>query len=96
VKPIFTGACVCVCISWIEACIGEDIPAAEELEESLRNGVVLAKLAHFITPNIVPLHKVHDLDLSHYNVSIKLVTLFNLLFDKVLSRYRVRKPLLKG
>jgi len=66
-----------VCISWIEACIGEEIPATVELEEGLRNGVVLAKLAHFITPDKVPLRKVYDKDLSRYNVSIKLVTLIN-------------------
>ena len=60
---------VCVCIRWIEACIGEEIPASVELEEGLRNGVVLAKLAHFITPDKVPLRKVYDKDLSRYNVS---------------------------
>ena len=54
---------------WIEACIGEEIPATVELEEGLRNGVVLAKLAHFITPEKVPLRKVYDKDLSRYNVS---------------------------
>jgi len=52
---------------WIEACIGEEIPATVELEEGLRNGVVLAKLAHFITPDKVPLRKVYDKDLSRYN-----------------------------
>jgi len=64
--------CVCVCCvidRWIEACIGEEIPATVELEEGLRNGVVLAKLAHFITPEKVPLRKVYDKDLSRYNVS---------------------------
>jgi len=55
-------------VSWIEACIGEEIPASVELEEGLRNGVVLAKLAHFITPDKVPLRKVYDKDLSRYNV----------------------------
>ena len=60
---------VYVCfISWIEACIDEQIPASVELEEGLRNGVVLAKLAHFITPDKVPLRKVYDKDLSRYNV----------------------------
>ena len=50
------------------------IPASVELEESLRNGVVLAKLAHFISPDKVPLRKVYDKDLSRYNVS-KLMSL---------------------
>jgi len=55
-------------VSWIEACIGEEIAASTELEEALRNGVVLAKLAHFITPDRVPLRKVYDKDLTRYNV----------------------------
>jgi len=57
-------------ISWIEACIGEEIAASTELEEALRNGVILAKLAHFITPDRVPLHKVYDKDLSRYIVRL--------------------------
>jgi len=55
--------------SWLEACIGEEVSATTELEEGLRNGVVLAKLAHFITPDKVPLRKVYDKDLSRYRVS---------------------------
>ncbi|KAI7832446.1 hypothetical protein BC939DRAFT_435523 [Gamsiella multidivaricata] len=35
---------------WIEACINEEIDAITTLEESLRNGVVLAKLARFFDP----------------------------------------------
>ncbi|KAG0317640.1 hypothetical protein BGZ99_006182 [Dissophora globulifera] len=35
---------------WIEACIDEEIAAITTLEESLRNGVVLAKLARFFDP----------------------------------------------
>ncbi|KAF9365937.1 hypothetical protein BGX34_007437 [Mortierella sp. NVP85] len=35
---------------WIEACIGEEIDAITTLEEGLRNGVVLAKLARFFDP----------------------------------------------
>jgi len=57
-----------VSASWIEACIGEEIAVSTELEEALRNGVVLAKLAHFITPDRVPLRKVYDKDQSRYNV----------------------------
>uniref|UniRef100_A0A4W6DI51 IQ motif containing GTPase activating protein 3 n=1 Tax=Lates calcarifer TaxID=8187 RepID=A0A4W6DI51_LATCA len=33
---------------WMEACLGEELPAPTELEEGLRNGVVLAKLAVLI------------------------------------------------
>ncbi|KAF9123131.1 hypothetical protein BGW39_009238 [Mortierella sp. 14UC] len=35
---------------WIEACICEEIDAITTLEESLRNGVVLAKLARYFDP----------------------------------------------
>ncbi|KAF9580557.1 hypothetical protein BGW38_002736 [Lunasporangiospora selenospora] len=35
---------------WIEACINEEIDPITKLEESLRNGVVLAKLARFFDP----------------------------------------------
>ncbi|KAG0000526.1 hypothetical protein BGZ65_004291 [Modicella reniformis] len=35
---------------WIEACIGEEIDSITTLEENLRNGVVLAKLARFFDP----------------------------------------------
>ncbi|KAF9189282.1 hypothetical protein BGZ51_009729 [Haplosporangium sp. Z 767] len=35
---------------WIEACINEEIDAITTLEESLRNGVVLAKLARYFDP----------------------------------------------
>ena len=55
---------------WIEACINEQISPTAELEEGLRNGVALAKLAHFISPDIVPIKKVYDRDLSRYEVII--------------------------
>ncbi|KAG0056318.1 hypothetical protein BGZ83_005686 [Gryganskiella cystojenkinii] len=38
---------------WIEACIGEEIDAITTLEQSLRNGVVLAKLARYFDPTSV-------------------------------------------
>ncbi|KAK9239923.1 hypothetical protein V1525DRAFT_338448 [Lipomyces kononenkoae] len=38
---------------WIEACIGEPIPEVVELEESLRNGVILAQLAKVFAPHLV-------------------------------------------
>ena len=31
----------------MEACVEEDLPPTSDLEEGLRNGVFLAKLAHF-------------------------------------------------
>ncbi|KTW26770.1 hypothetical protein T552_02771 [Pneumocystis carinii B80] len=39
---------------WIELCIGEEIPAILELEESLRDGVILAKLSRVFFPELVP------------------------------------------
>ena len=54
---------------WIEACVEETLPPTVELEESLRNGVALGKLAHFMAPELVPLRKVYDKDLARYNVS---------------------------
>lgn len=38
---------------WIEACIEEEIPPVVELEEALRNGIVLAKLTRKFSPNLV-------------------------------------------
>ncbi|KAF9941677.1 hypothetical protein BGZ67_004251 [Mortierella alpina] len=38
---------------WIEACINEEIDGITTLEESLRNGVVLAKLARYFDPTSV-------------------------------------------
>eukprot|EP00800_Vazella_pourtalesii_P016071 TRINITY_DN4508_c0_g1_i1.p1 TRINITY_DN4508_c0_g1~~TRINITY_DN4508_c0_g1_i1.p1 ORF type:complete len:1686 (+),score=394.09 TRINITY_DN4508_c0_g1_i1:300-5357(+) len=51
---------------WIEACIKEELPVSIELEEALRNGVFLAKLAHFMTPDLVPLTRIYDLYQERY------------------------------
>ncbi|XP_056142140.1 ras GTPase-activating-like protein IQGAP3 [Lampris incognitus] len=51
---------------WMEACLHEELPAPTELEESLRNGVLLAKLGHCFSPNNVPLKKIFDLDQERY------------------------------
>uniref|UniRef100_A0A8P4G8M4 Ras GTPase-activating-like protein IQGAP3 n=1 Tax=Dicentrarchus labrax TaxID=13489 RepID=A0A8P4G8M4_DICLA len=52
---------------WIEACLGEELPAPTELEESLRNGVVLAKLGHRFAPNAVALKKIYDPEQLRYH-----------------------------
>ncbi|CCJ28108.1 unnamed protein product, partial [Pneumocystis jirovecii] len=39
---------------WIESCIGEKIPAILELEESLRDGIILARLVKVFAPDLVP------------------------------------------
>ena len=38
---------------WIEVCIKEDLPAITDLEDGLRNGVFLAKLARFFSKESV-------------------------------------------
>ncbi|XP_072167571.1 ras GTPase-activating-like protein IQGAP1 [Diadema setosum] len=51
---------------WMEACIREDLPPTTELEEGLRNGVYLAKLAHFFAPQKVPIKKIYDRDQTRF------------------------------
>uniref|UniRef100_A0A8D3C4J2 Ras GTPase-activating-like protein IQGAP3 n=1 Tax=Scophthalmus maximus TaxID=52904 RepID=A0A8D3C4J2_SCOMX len=48
------------------ACLGEELPAPTELEEGLRNGVVLAKLGHRFAPDVVPLKKIYDPEQRRY------------------------------
>lgn len=57
---------------WMEACLKEELPSAVEFEESLRNGVYLAKLGNFIAPDILPLNKIYDIDLKRYKVPISI------------------------
>lgn len=54
---------------WIEACINETLPGTTELEEGLRNGVFLAKLGHFMSPDVVPMKKIYDRDQTRYKAS---------------------------
>nr|XP_018903621.1 PREDICTED: ras GTPase-activating-like protein IQGAP1 [Bemisia tabaci] len=51
---------------WLEQCLKEPLPPATELEENLRNGVVLAKLGHFLHPELVPLNRIYDLHQRRY------------------------------
>ncbi|XP_077454605.1 ras GTPase-activating-like protein IQGAP3 isoform X2 [Stigmatopora argus] len=51
---------------WMEACLGEELPPPGELEETLRNGVVLAKVAHRFAPAVVPREKIYDLEQRRY------------------------------
>ncbi|XP_077561337.1 ras GTPase-activating-like protein IQGAP1 [Haemaphysalis longicornis] len=51
---------------WLSSCIGEELPSATGLEESLRNGVYLARLSHFFAPDVVPLRKIYDADQRVY------------------------------
>ncbi|RLU14769.1 hypothetical protein DMN91_012656 [Ooceraea biroi] len=54
---------------WMEACLNESLPATIEMEENLRNGVYLAKLAHFITPDALPLSKIYDAEQCKYEAA---------------------------
>ena len=55
-------------LSWMEACLKEELPSPVELEESLRNGVLLAKLGHCFAPSVVPLKKIYDAEQLRYQV----------------------------
>ncbi|KAM6234220.1 ras GTPase-activating-like protein IQGAP3 [Porphyrio hochstetteri] len=54
---------------WMEACLREELPPPTELEESLRNGVVLAKLGHCFAPTVVPLKKIYDREQARYKAA---------------------------
>nr|XP_014341937.1 PREDICTED: ras GTPase-activating-like protein IQGAP2 [Latimeria chalumnae] len=51
---------------WIEACLNEELPPTTELEEGLRNGVYLVKLAKFFAPKMVLEKKIYDRDQVRY------------------------------
>uniref|UniRef100_A0A663DU29 IQ motif containing GTPase activating protein 3 n=1 Tax=Aquila chrysaetos chrysaetos TaxID=223781 RepID=A0A663DU29_AQUCH len=54
---------------WMEACLSEELPPLMELEESLRNGVILAKLGHCFAPTVVPLKKIYDCEQTQYKAA---------------------------
>ncbi|XP_027554967.1 ras GTPase-activating-like protein IQGAP3 [Neopelma chrysocephalum] len=54
---------------WMEACLGEGLPPPTELEETLRNGVLLAKLGHCFAPAVVPLKKIYDHEQTRYKAA---------------------------
>lgn len=56
-------------LRWMEACLGEELPAPTELEEALRNGVVLAKLGHRFAPTAVAMKKIYDPEQLRYQVA---------------------------
>uniref|UniRef100_UPI00358E2876 ras GTPase-activating-like protein IQGAP1 n=1 Tax=Myxine glutinosa TaxID=7769 RepID=UPI00358E2876 len=51
---------------WLEACIGDDLPPTVDLEEGLRNGVWLAKLARSFAPDCVSIRRIYDGDQIRY------------------------------
>uniref|UniRef100_A0A8C2YLA3 IQ motif containing GTPase activating protein 3 n=1 Tax=Chinchilla lanigera TaxID=34839 RepID=A0A8C2YLA3_CHILA len=54
---------------WMEACLKEELPSPVELEEGLRNGVLLAKLGHCFAPSVVPLKKIYDVEQLRYQAT---------------------------
>uniref|UniRef100_A0A8C4YBQ5 IQ motif containing GTPase activating protein 3 n=1 Tax=Gopherus evgoodei TaxID=1825980 RepID=A0A8C4YBQ5_9SAUR len=54
---------------WMEACLNEELASPTELEESLRNGVILAKLGHCFAPDIIPLKKIYDREQMRYEAT---------------------------
>uniref|UniRef100_A0A663N1X8 IQ motif containing GTPase activating protein 2 n=1 Tax=Athene cunicularia TaxID=194338 RepID=A0A663N1X8_ATHCN len=54
---------------WMEVCLEEELPPTTELEEGLRNGVYLAKLAKFFAPNVVSDKKIYDVEQTRYKRS---------------------------
>ncbi|KAM6167531.1 ras GTPase-activating-like protein IQGAP3 [Erethizon dorsatum] len=54
---------------WMEACLKEELPSPVELEESIRNGVLLAKLGHCFAPSVVPLKKIYDVEQLRYQAT---------------------------
>lgn len=54
----------------MEACLEEQLPPTTELEDGLRNGVYLGKLAKFFAPQLVSEKKIYDRDQSRYKVLI--------------------------
>ncbi|KAL7632218.1 UNVERIFIED_CONTAM: hypothetical protein RMT77_017468 [Armadillidium vulgare] len=55
--------------TWIESCIDEELPDVGTLEEELRHGVFLAKLACFFSPQTITMKKIYDRDLIRYRSS---------------------------
>ncbi|XP_032531188.1 ras GTPase-activating-like protein IQGAP2 isoform X9 [Chiroxiphia lanceolata] len=53
----------------MEVCLNEELPPTTELEEGLRNGVYLAKLAKFFAPNVVSDKKIYDVEQARYKRS---------------------------
>lgn len=55
---------------WMEACLDEELPPTTELENRLRNGVYLAKLANFFAPKMVSEKRIYDRDQCRYKVNL--------------------------
>uniref|UniRef100_A0A1B6HW78 Ras-GAP domain-containing protein n=1 Tax=Homalodisca liturata TaxID=320908 RepID=A0A1B6HW78_9HEMI len=54
---------------WLESVLHEDLPPCTELEEYLRNGVILAKIGNVVVPDVIPKSHIYDLDLKRYRAA---------------------------
>ncbi|XP_050539005.1 ras GTPase-activating-like protein IQGAP1 [Daktulosphaira vitifoliae] len=54
---------------WLESCLKMILPPVMELEDRLRNGVLLAKLGNFIAPLVVPISCIYDRDERRYKLA---------------------------
>ena len=52
--PLWDSVIVDTCGRWMESCLGEEIPPIVQLEDRLRDGVILARLAKVFAPELVP------------------------------------------
>ncbi|KAB0345717.1 hypothetical protein FD754_022643, partial [Muntiacus muntjak] len=59
---------------WMEVCLVEELPPTTELEEGLRNGVYLAKLAKFFAPKMVSEKKIYDVEQTRYKQPTNLLS----------------------
>ena len=55
----------------MEACLEAELPPASELEESLRTGVILCRLGHWMEPEVLPLRRIYDLDGAKFQVLLR-------------------------
>lgn len=78
---------LCPMSRWMEACLKEELPATTELEEAFRNGVFLAKLGNFFSPETVPLRKIFDKEFKVLNVSATSGRILYFLFETFLFCY---------
>ncbi|XP_025412604.1 ras GTPase-activating-like protein IQGAP1 isoform X2 [Sipha flava] len=54
---------------WLESCLKTTLPPVMELEDHLRNGILLAKLGNFIAPSTVPMSCIYDRDERRYKTA---------------------------
>ncbi|KAM3578882.1 iqgap-related protein [Umbelopsis sp. WA50703] len=79
---------------WIEECLGEEIDPIVQLEESMRNGIVLAQLANWFAPGTVRriftesrLQFRHSDNINYFFKAIKLVRLPSIFWFELTDLY---------